>query len=70
MLNLYTALQALAFAVTDRIKSEEKGASAVEYALLIAVIAAVVVAGVGLLGTEIKELFSGISIDKPEAPKS
>ena len=65
MLNLFTALQTLAFAVSDRIKSEEKGASAVEYALLIAVIAAVVVTGVGLLGDEIAALFEGISIDAP-----
>jgi pilus assembly protein Flp/PilA len=69
VLNLFTALQTLAFTVSDRIKSEEKGASAVEYALLIAVIAAVVVTGVGVLGDEIKALFQGISIDAP-APKS
>jgi pilus assembly protein Flp/PilA len=63
VLNLFTALQTLAFTVSDRIKSEQKGASAVEYALLIAVIAGVVVVGVGLLGDQIEALFEGVDIE-------
>ena len=60
MLNLYTALQTLAFTVSDRIKSEEKGASAVEYALMVGLIAAAVIAGVTLFGTELKTAFTNL----------
>ena len=62
MLNLYTALQILAFDVSDRLKREEKGASAVEYALLVAGIAAVVVVAVKLFGPKLNELFTNINV--------
>lgn len=39
---------------------EEDGAAAVEYGLLVALIAAVIVAVVGLLGTEIKGAFQTV----------
>ena len=63
MLNLFTALQTLAFTVSDRIKSEQKGASAVEYALLVAGIAAVVVVAVRLFGPVLNDLFTNIDVD-------
>ena len=62
MLSLYTALQTLAFTTVDRIKSQEKGASAVEYALLVAGIATVVVAAVALFGPKLNSLFTSINI--------
>ncbi|WP_324277149.1 Flp family type IVb pilin [Blastococcus brunescens] len=62
MLNLYTALQTLAFTVSDRIKREEKGASAVEYALLVAGIAAVLVIAIGAFGDKLSGLFASINI--------
>ena len=62
MLNLFTALQILAFDVSDRLKREEKGASAVEYALLVAGIAAVVVVAVKLFGPKLNELFTNINV--------
>ena len=42
------------------IKHSEKGATAVEYGLIVALIAAVIVAVVALLGTEIKEAFQAV----------
>lgn len=63
MLNLFTALQALAFTVSDRIKSEEKGASAVEYALLVGLIAIAVVAAVGVFGGKLKTLFDNVNVN-------
>lgn len=63
MLSLYTALQTLAFTVSDRIKREEKGASAVEYALLVGLIAAAVVTAVGLFGDKLEELFTNINVN-------
>ena len=63
MLSLYTALQALAFTTVDRIKSEEKGASAVEYALLVAGIAVIVVTAVKLFGPTLSNMFQNIDVD-------
>jgi pilus assembly protein Flp/PilA len=63
VLSLYTALQTLAFTVSDRIKREEKGASAVEYALLVGLIAAAVVTAVGLFGDKLEELFTNINVN-------
>ncbi|SFF13742.1 Flp family type IVb pilin [Blastococcus tunisiensis] len=62
MLNLFTALQTLAFTVSDRLKSEEKGASAVEYALLVAGISAVLVIAIAAFGDKLSALFSSINI--------
>ena len=63
MLNLFTALQILAFDVSDRLKREEKGASAVEYALLVGLIAAAVVAAVALFGPKLNTLFTSINVN-------
>ncbi|MGY1804925.1 Flp family type IVb pilin [Blastococcus sp. SYSU D00922] len=63
MLNLFTALQILAYDVTDRLKREEKGASAVEYALLVGLIAAAVVAAVAIFGEKLDGLFRNINVN-------
>jgi pilus assembly protein Flp/PilA len=63
VLTLFTALQTLAFTVSDRIKSEEKGASAVEYALLVAGIAAIVVVAVKLFGPTLSNMFQNIDVN-------
>jgi pilus assembly protein Flp/PilA len=67
VLNLYTALQTLAFTVSDRIKSEQKGASAVEYAILVGLIAAAVAAAVAFFGPELNKLFTDVVPDAPKA---
>jgi pilus assembly protein Flp/PilA len=51
----------LAFAnVTDRVRSdrEDRGATAVEYGLLVALVAAVIVAAVVLFGNKIVDIFN------------
>lgn len=40
--------------------SKDRGATAVEYGLLVGLIAAVIIVTVGLLGTRINELFQGV----------
>ena len=62
MVTLFQALHTLSFVAADRLKTvkEEKGASAVEYAILVAVLAAVVVAAVYVLGGKITDLFNSI----------
>jgi pilus assembly protein Flp/PilA len=52
--NLYVRLQALR-------PSEERGATAVEYGMLVALIAAVIVAVVVTLGGEVKTAFQTVS---------
>jgi len=42
-------------------RDEEKGATAVEYGLLVALIAAVIIATVVLLGTQINTAFTSIT---------
>ncbi len=53
MLRLWTAYQA-------RFMNDENGASMVEYALLVALIAVVVIAAALFLGTEINDKFSEV----------
>ena len=52
---LYVQLSAL--------RREERGATAVEYGMLVALIAAIIVAVVAILGTEIKAAFQSV-VDK------
>ena len=54
MLRLWTAFQ-------SRIKSEEEGASMVEYALLVALIAIVAIVAVGLVGTAVSSKFDTVA---------
>ena len=41
-------------------KDEEKGATAVEYGLMVALIAVVIIAAVGLLGDDLDDLFQTV----------
>jgi pilus assembly protein Flp/PilA len=71
VLNLYTTLHVLAFSVSDRLKAlkeDQRGASAVEYALLIGLIAAAVVGAVAVFGPKLKSLFDGINVSGTTAP--
>jgi pilus assembly protein Flp/PilA len=55
-------LSQLAFgALTDRVRNdrEDRGATAVEYGLLVALVAAVIVAAVVLFGHKIVDIFNG-----------
>ena len=47
--------------LVSRLRSDKSGASAAEYGLLIALIAAVIVAGATLLGTNINALFTAVA---------
>ena len=55
-----TFLTLLSFA-QDRLKREEKGATAVEYGLMVGLIAAVIVGTVLLLGGQLKDLFTMVT---------
>ncbi len=51
----------ITFMIVGRDKNDEEGATAVEYGLLVALIAAVIIAVVVLLGTQINTAFSSIT---------
>ena len=61
MLNPFATLVTLASFAQDRLKREEKGATAVEYGLMVGLIAVVIIAAVTLLGTELRALFESIT---------
>ena len=57
MLKMLITLQTL---FVDRFERDDEGATAVEYGLLVALIAAVIVATVALLGTQINIAFNKV----------
>ncbi len=73
MLKIYATLTSLvAFAQDrmERIEREERGATAVEYGLMVGLIAVVIIAAVTLLGTELKTLFTTIQTKLAGVPKT
>ena len=60
MQKLYATLAGLVAVVSDRAR-EEKGATAVEYGLLVGLIAVAIIVTVGLLGDQLNALFTQIT---------
>jgi pilus assembly protein Flp/PilA len=60
MQKIYATIVSLIAVASDRLERDEKGATAVEYGLMVGLIAVVIIAGVTLLGTELKDLFNAI----------
>ncbi len=60
MLAFYVTLQSF---IADRIERDDKGATAVEYGLMVALIAVAIMATVALIGTELNTLFTEV-LDK------
>ncbi len=67
MINPLVTLVTLVAFAKDRLQREEKGATAVEYGLMVGLIAVVIIVAVTTLGTELKELFTGIGSDLNKA---
>jgi pilus assembly protein Flp/PilA len=61
MTSLMVSMMAYVAGVKDRFTREENGATAVEYGLLVALIAAVIVAVVVLLGGKINAAFTAVN---------
>ncbi|PTL71598.1 Flp family type IVb pilin [Rathayibacter caricis DSM 15933] len=68
MLSLLITLQTLVTTAKDRLREEQKGATAVEYGLLVGLIAVVIIGVVVLLGPQLAGIFQTISDDLPAAP--
>ncbi|MCA0143724.1 Flp family type IVb pilin [Blastococcus sp. LR1] len=60
MQNAYTAVTTFVAATQHRLRSEEKGATAVEYGLMVALIAVVIIGVVSALGGQLSGLFSEV----------
>ena len=58
MLALYVTLQTF---IADRIERDDKGATAVEYGLMVTLIAVVIIGAVTLIGTELKDAFDKVA---------
>jgi len=54
-------LTTLVFVAQQRLGKATKGATAVEYGLLVALIAAVIIVAVTLFGTKLSELFTSVA---------
>jgi pilus assembly protein Flp/PilA len=65
VINLYTSLVSLVALAKDRLQEEEKGATAVEYGLLVGLIAVAIIVTVGLLGDRLDALFESIRAALP-----
>ncbi|MCZ2402573.1 Flp family type IVb pilin [Paenarthrobacter sp. Z7-10] len=61
MVSLFASLHCLGLNLQARLRREQTGATAVEYALLVGLIAVVLIAGVGLFGKDLTAFFSGLA---------
>jgi pilus assembly protein Flp/PilA len=61
MLSLIATLQTLGFNLKNRL-SNEKGATAVEYGIMVGLIAVVIIVAVQLLGTNLDSLFDKVNV--------
>ena len=70
MNSVMVSLVAFVAGVKDRLTGEEKGATMVEYGLMVALIAVIVAVGAGVLGIGIDNLFDTVNakLPAPAAP--
>jgi pilus assembly protein Flp/PilA len=61
MYKAFATVVTLASIAQDRLQREEKGATAVEYGLMVGLIAAVIITTVALLGNQLNGLFTLIT---------
>ncbi|WP_144721045.1 Flp family type IVb pilin [Agrococcus jejuensis] len=62
---MFAALQAVQSRIADRFSSSDRGATAVEYGLLVGLIAAVIIIAVAALGTQLTGLFESVTAVLP-----
>jgi pilus assembly protein Flp/PilA len=67
MLNPFIAVSTFIAATQNRLRNEEKGATAVEYGLMVALIAVVIIGVVAALGGQLGDLFTevGTKLENP-----
>lgn len=67
MTGLMVSMLAYVAGIKDKMESE-KGATAVEYGLMVALIAVAIIGGVTLLGTNLQEMFDDVAGRIPAVP--
>ena len=65
MTSFYVTLCILAGDVRDRLRRDDRGATAVEYGLLVGLIAVAIIAALLLLGPKLAALFTGVTNKLP-----
>ena len=60
MHSIIASLHTLGFTIKTRLQREENGATAVEYALMVGLIAVVLIGGLTAFGPELKGFFTGL----------
>jgi pilus assembly protein Flp/PilA len=65
MWKLYATLLTLGTQVRDRFASEDEGATAVEYGIMVALIAVAIIVTVGPLGLKLQGLFGNVANNLP-----
>ncbi|MGY1615550.1 Flp family type IVb pilin [Geodermatophilus sp. SYSU D00691] len=60
-MNPFATFATLVSLASDRLRREEKGATAVEYGLMVALIAAVIIGAVILLGNNLDGIFGDVA---------
>jgi pilus assembly protein Flp/PilA len=65
MTSLMVSMTAYIAGIKDRLNREEKGATMVEYGLMVALIAMIVIAGLLVLGPAINQLFLDVAAQIP-----
>lgn len=61
MLSIYATLQTLGFRIKNRLQRDETGATAVEYGIMVGLIAVAIIAAVILVGDDLNAMFKGVS---------
>lgn len=69
MFSFIATLQTLGFNLKTRLHNEEKGATAVEYGIMVGLIAVVIIVAVSMLGSTLDGFFDTVNNTlKPAAP--
>lgn len=63
MLSIYATLQTLGFRIKNRLQRDETGATAVEYGIMVGVIAVAIIATLMLLGPELNSMFAKVNTE-------
>ena len=61
MLSIYATLQTLGFRIKNRLQRDETGATAVEYGIMVGLIAVAIIGTIMILGPQLNTLFLSVS---------
>jgi pilus assembly protein Flp/PilA len=68
MTGLMVSMLAFVAGVKNKLESNERGATMVEYGIMVALIAVIVIVAVGPLGIRIQQMFANVTAGLPAGP--